>query len=440
MKIRNFLLLSFFAGIVLTSCTKDDDKKDSESSDPFEAEYSELSITENKENLEQTGVQMLSELNEMKSSEAISVLANFAISMASSMQTVSQSEAFYGVMTDFSNVGSDDFEANQIFSNLKAVSEEPNSFTDLWEMLEGKYTWNAIQGQWDTASATDEIVFEFPGMAGETTNTASLTIDNFAAFTVTDTSLMEFGDTDPELLSSLKITLEYNSTEVASYSFSASYQADGMPTALETVMAMGDFSWSVEITHTPYTAASLKGSFKHSGNVLVEGYIDASGDWSEENVNNSIIEHAYWNSYIEDTLYYTEVMVDEILENSNAYIQIMDIKIAGMVYIDSLGTAIRAIEEDYSDEEKDEEEYATAMAEALNQYALLVVVYAESNEMIAKAVAYPYEDEDGDGDWDVELRFQFADGSPVDAETYFSEGFSDLITEFEEFIGDIEGV
>jgi len=80
MKIRNFLALFLFVGLAFTSCKKDDSKDgDGEkSTDPFESEYSDLTVAENKENLEKTGMEMLNEIKQLEKSEAVDVMMNFS--------------------------------------------------------------------------------------------------------------------------------------------------------------------------------------------------------------------------------------------------------------------------------------------------------------------------------------------------------------------------
>jgi len=97
-----------------------------------------------------------------------------------------------------------------------------------------------------------------------------------------------------------------------------------------------------------------------------------------------------------------------------------------------------------------------AQVEAINQNVSLSLRYAESNEIIALVEAYPvseeytYQEYWYNGEWHetpitvtetnycFDMRFVFADGSKVDAETYFGEGFEDVIDEFEAYLDELE--
>lgn len=355
MKIRNFFILSLITGLVFTSCKKDDEEKKDAGTDPFEAEYSGLSVDENKANLEKTAMEMLDEVKALENSEAVNVMSNFTNVTGSSFSALSAG-AFLGAMDEVGEIKSESFESSQIFAELKSTSEEPNSFSEIWASIEGKYSWNSTTKTWDSTGLSGAVVFEFPGKETDTKNTASITIDNFGAQMIAEPIIKPDEAVDLELLTSLKVSLKYGTTELASYSFSASYKDDGVPTNFSTALALGDFSWSLAMTHSLYSEASLKGSFTHSGDVLVEAYVDASGDWSKSNIENNVVEQnefIFYDESNQDSIFYnsTEVLVENILKNANAYIQFMNVKVAGVVDMSSFGSKMRALDKQYSESE-----------------------------------------------------------------------------------------
>jgi hypothetical protein len=419
MKIWNVLIIGFSILAMLSGCKKEDDK---ELVDPFESEFSENSVEENKASLEDAGQEFVNELGELKNTQAISVLANFG-SMAESMGEEPAMEPVKMIVA----IAEKDYSAQQTLSALKSVAEEPNSLTALWEEVEGKYTWNSAQEDWDFTNMSDVVIFEFPGMEGDQSNTAVITIDNFSALTLVD-PVVEFDEgTEPQLPTSLNIDIQYDGTSIASYIFEATYQDNGMPTSLNTRLTVADFSYQVDLEHTPYSEMSLTSSFRHKDNILIEGHIDNTGNWSQENIEN--VSNSESESEIPS--------VEEILANSNAYIQVMNIKVAGSVNLEGLAPDLRTIEEQFTNED---DEYTLAfndsLANAINSNAQLVIVYADNHEKIAEVEAYPYYDEYWD-EYTVDLRFVFADESAADAETYFGEGFSDLISDINAFIAEV---
>lgn len=209
------------------------------------------------------------------------------------------------------------------------------------------------------------------------------------------------------------------------YDFSASYETDGMPTNISSILSVGAFSFSMVIDHTPYTNASMKYSFKHSDDILLEVYYAQAGDWSEENIE--IAEAEY-----------------DILNSANAYIQVMNIKLMGRVNAKALAEDMEALEEDPP---ADDSLYMQQAVDIVNENMDLIMLYADVNEKICEAEAYVYPDTyyecsyyelDEDCNWicmdpiertyyGIDIRFVFADGSKVDAATYFSEGFDEFI-------------
>ena len=98
-----------------------------------------------------------------------------------------------------------------------------------------------------------------------------------------------------------------------------------------------------------------------------------------------------------------------------------------------MGPIIRDLDNQASQPGADQHQIVNELVDAINDHAQLVVVIADGNEMIARAEAFAYYDDEWD-EWYPELRFVFADGSNVDAETYFQTGFSDLVAQINDMI------
>ncbi len=441
MKKRNLFILVALLGVLLTGCKEDEDKNQGETGggDPFEAGYSENTVEENKTKLEDSGIEMVGELNQLKDAEAIDVMVNFSENAGGleNEPQVTEIAKVLGLIENLNESGA----ATGLTGELKSVSEEPNSFSELWTEVVGRYSWNPATEDWEKTDLADAVVLEFPGKDGDNSNTANITIDGFSAMKLVDPVIdFEEEDIDPELLTGLKVSLKYNDKELASYNYAGSFEENGMPKSFETELKIDDFSWSVKMNHKPHSEAGFTGSFKHNDKVLTEGHMDAEGNWDIDNIEANMEEYKefmYIHPFTGDSIFneWTETVMEEILFKGNAYIQLMNIKVAGMIDIKALTPIARELGEKYDDEK---EQYYTELAKAMNENARLVVVYADNNQMIAEAELFPVKYSDyWDTYWDLDVRFIFADESKVDAETYFGEGFSELIDEVNKFIKDI---
>ena len=213
-------------------------------------------------------------------------------------------------------------------------------------------------------------------MKNDQTNTAVITVDNFSVTEISDP-----GDNWPsglanELPTGIRIGLKYNNVSVAGISLSAAYKSDGMPTKVNVEMFVDDFTLSMTATHSPYTSASNKNTLKFKSQILLETYIAAEGDWSQENIDNNFVET--------DTS--SDLHIENIIKNANAHLIVMNLQVVGKVNMKTLGDTIWAIDE--RRELISEEQDAQAEVDAINANAELIVIYRDSNKKIAEAEAY----------------------------------------------------
>lgn len=441
MKTKFILPVMFIASVFFTACNKDKDEKT-----PFNAKYADLSIEENKANLEEEGIAMVNELEGLKNATAIEVAINFED--LSSNEVNGRSVILDGAAKPVNLITSIAYSRSykDLNKSFKTALEDPETFTEMWNDLVGKYTWNANTYEWDYTEQADKIIFLFPGKKSDTKNSASITISNYTFTTIANPGYEiddEFGNDFP---TGLKMELAYNSSVVSTFNLSAAYTNDGIPTNVELILTVDDFSMSAKTTHKPYTNASVKYTFKRGSEILVEMYADASGNWSEENIDNNMVEIKEFE-YIDwegDSVfyYYTDPIIENILTKGNAYMQVMNIKVAGMIDVKSYGKTLRDLEDNYEKELITSKVYIEKLEEACNKYIKLVVVYADTEKKIAAAVFKSYYEE-MDSEWGssveygMNLEFVFADGSRVDAETYISDGFDTLTDEINNFIDSI---
>jgi hypothetical protein len=308
--------------------------------------------------------------------------------------------------------------------------EDPVDFSDMFDSIAGKYTYDFETGEFIESELADMVVIEFPGKETDITNTATITIDNFSVSEITDPFIEWPEGIDPELPASINIDLTYNDISIAGISFDADYQSDGLPTKVTVELYLDDFTFTTTATHTPYSNASWKNTLKFQEEILFETYIAANGNWTEDNIDNNVTEETYtddWGTWTE-----TQVHIEEIIKNANAHIILMNLQIVGKVNIKVLGDAMWALDE----EEFSTEAYAQTQVDAINENAELVVIYRDTNKMIAKAEAYVesyYDSYYEETEYYPSMRFVYADGSKVDVETYVNselDGFYESLNDF----------
>lgn len=413
-------MLGFFIGLVVLSCKKDEEKKD-----PYNVPFADYTIEENKANLEDAGVEMVGELDELKEQQAIEVTAELIRRLESTefepgTSTLLESNLMFPVLLA-QNIENENFNVNNMGKILKSVSsDDPETLEELFDEIVGLYSYDFETDSFIFSDAvTDAVIIEFPGLETDVTNTASLTINDVSDFVPTDP--MEGFEDITALPASLHCDLKYNGVVLMEYDFTATYESNGMPTGISSVFSVGPFSFSVNFTHTPFTKASMKYSFTHGDKILIEVYYEQSGNWSEENIETAAEDY-------------------DIINSANAYIQVMDIQVKGRVNAKGLADEINKLMED---ETLYDTSFINEVVDAANKHLDLIIIYASTNEKIAEAeitVTHNIELEcdfwDYYGEclfwseynyWEPSVVFIFPDESPVDAETYFDEGFDEFI-------------
>lgn len=425
---KNLILILFGVVVAFSSCKKESDKDPIDAA--LEAEYNDASADDNKANIESNGIDFSDEMKDMKDLDAIQIAINLG-SMMGKDDIMSKSSAMNKGMTPIkilSSIGKKTTSSMTISDGLKSASEDPENLEEAWDMIVGTYEYNFTTEEFDkTEEGGDEVIVEFPGLETDKTNTAELKINDFEYFEVTKP--IYSGDEEDislvgqQLPTSIHTQLSYKGDVLFTWDFSASYESNGIPTSLNSVLTVEPYSISVTLTHDPYSNATSKFSFKNESKILLETYAAMNGDWSEENIED----------FDED-----DAEFENIINNANAYFQVLNIKVAGKVDFKTIVPAIRDLEEKLSDEDITQKEYAKGMVEIINDNAKLVVVTADDNKMIAKAEVYTYYD-DEDNYWAPAVNFVFGDGSKIDAETYiasddYKEDFGGLIDEINDMI------
>lgn len=463
MKTRKFLVYGLIAfAVVAVSCNKDDDSKD---------EFSPLTVEQNKENIETDGINLLNEIKNLEDEPAIEASNSFVdfmnTSSAFKVANISNSIAFAPI---YALANFDDTGMKGILKSVQVnPGKDPETIQAVYDSLVGIYNWNPAISDWDYTQTGTTIVLNFPATETGTSNNASYTV-SYVGFIPTTNPIEDYeGDLPQNIATSLKV----DGVEISSFIADVVYESDGIPTSIETTFTLGTFVWDAMASNNNNAAFATEVSFKHSGTVILKFTLDASGDWSESNIdaNYEVVYYGEWmdadgNWHYEEIMeseidnydyYWTEDQFDihKVIKNGNASFQAMNMKIVGGIDVENFGSAMIDIDDTYNWETQ-REMIIDAQAEAINKYISLSLRYADSDEIIALVEAYPawieetytsydyddngnyYEYEETDTYYDIDMRFVFADGSKVDAETYFSEGFDDLIDEVDAYLMELE--
>jgi hypothetical protein len=439
MKITGKILFVFIALLSLIACKKDKGGDP----DPFDAKYSKLTVEENMENVENAGIEMVTELSDLEDANAFEILFHMQDLLEGSGAIMASNTLLEPVRL-LASFHQNDLNTGAIYSTLKSTAEDPETLTDLWEQVKAKYTWNSSTDQFDSTGSVDALVIEFPGKASDLTNTATLTIGNLKVYEVTDPR-EDWPAELAEMPKGIEMDLDYKGETLMSAEFSGSYKSDGMPTEVTTSLSIEDFKFTFNAKHTPCTNASVTFNLKRGDKLLTEIFFSGEGDWSEESIEENQIT-TYDTHYVEYYDYdlmtwvvtdeidyideYSEPEIEEIIQNANAHLIFMNIKMAGMVNFKAVGDALRELDES---EALTEEEASDEFVDILNENAKLVVVYYD-NKKIADAEAYTYDD---GGDFYPMIRFVYADGSKVDATTYVQDELTNFIDELNDLITEI---
>jgi hypothetical protein len=457
---KNLFYVIIGTALIFTACKKDKNSDPDPSKSPFEVTYNDKSSDENKGTIEDNGIQLTQEMDQMKDLDAIKIAINFGKQMDQSGLPVGSSAMKAGltpenVLIAYKNGTLTSKSASDM---LKSATSDPENLLDAWNQVVGTYDYNKITDEFDKTEGGNEIVINFPGYETDLTNTAQIKVNNFNYMTVTESYTVDGEEmtdlVDQQLPTSLHSELSYTGTVLITWNLSASFQSNGMPTSFSSVLTVAPYSLGVELTHTPYSEATSTFSFKSGSDILIETHTEVSGDWTETNINNNVIIHydvyTYqiydWqtDSYVEvtDSNRWSEVYVENIVQNSNAYLQVLDIKVAGLVDLKAIAPEARSLDDKYENEQISEQDYAQQMVDLINSNAKLVVVSVKDNVLICKAELYVYHNEENSS-YEPALKFIFGDGSSVDAETYFSSGqyeneFGDLIDQIETLVDDFD--
>lgn len=406
---KNVLFVLFGATILLTmnACKTELDLDK-------ELKFSKLTVEEQKAQIEQSGLDLVTAMEGLQDTKAMTTLMN--------MLEMTGGEIDYAPMqrlvSDIKNG------RQKAFSNFDKQMRVSYIDSEIW----GEYSYNFTTEEMEQVKTlTNKLIFNFPATATATTNTAKITITY-------EESTVEIPDTDNEMYPS-KITcvMTVGGAEVMSANFSGKYYADGAPQEATQSLKMDTYEWIAEVKNDKKTASESY-EFKNGKTTLIK---------SSAEINGTLTEAAL-----------TDAMEDEAPEDAitdfAVYAQVMNIAVKGGTKdLKGFMTEMNAIDyEKLSDKQRTEKE-----VEILNKYLICTAFFVDDKRKFADVEFYVDEEIDTWTYYDYYLqkevtntyyyynlvpRFILSDGSKVLVENYVLEGFDKLQNKIEDMANDFD--
>jgi hypothetical protein len=162
MKKLQLLFYVFLALAVITGCDETDDDDDDD-----DDVFSELTVEENKQHLEDDGLDMLDKMKGMENSAAIDVMAamiHFAdISDPFDGNTdIGKKKAILSYFKPVFAIGQmKELGYKPVLYSLKSVNEDPESIQEAYDMVVGIYAWNSSNQVWDYTETGNNFTLIF---------------------------------------------------------------------------------------------------------------------------------------------------------------------------------------------------------------------------------------------------------------------------------------
>lgn len=449
MKIKLVYIVALMGLAIISSCSKDDNGEIEK--------FSEKTVEENKAIVEESAISMVNTMEDMKDLETMDVAVNLGNILDTSdpfKSATTQRSKLNMVIHAIAGIKTGENDLNTLFKALKTsgeLEEDPETLQDIWDELVGTYSWNPSIEDWDFVAGGDKAIFEFPSSETSTTNDAVFTVYNYNSVIITPNPLDE--EYEGDFPTSLNADLKVGTTELITFVFTAQYNTDGIPSMVATDLTIETFAFEIDITNTD-TKVSANYKFTQNGEIVMEIGGTANGDFTQENIDNNTVTKTdtwtWWDyqyneqtgqwDYVEVTEVdeWEEVEFEEVLRSASAHFQLFNIQINGDIDVKGLVDKMNVIYPDDEPEDFDWDAADEAAVVEINRYLDLRAINVTANEKIAEVEAYVVYEEDEWDEWTyIDFRLVFGDGSRIDLETYFEEGFDDFIAEVNTMIDEL---
>ncbi len=400
------------SALTFTSC-----KKDKNDDDTTQTVYT---AEQNKTNLQNAGISLVQDMNDMKNLESIHAVESFNA-------CVNQADPFGG-SSNYPLLIMSGIELAAKTNSIKPIKQtlktgNTNTLFSNYADVAGTYTWT--NGSW-VKTASNNVVFIFPATKNGTTNNATFTL-TATEYTGTSLDASLEGNTPSSIIADLAVT---GKGSFFGFNFGSTFNSAGEPTKITSSINLTPYAFSFEFNNSGTKISKTFKVDKTSAN-LATLYVDATGTFNK--------------TAIEDFINGDDISkLNTVATNASGYIKIKDIKLSlsaniadGINYYNSIGDA-----------NFDENDAITM----LNNNTSVKLTYVSSGQTIATGEWYlmtntytDYQWDDNTQNWvevqntsnEPSIRVVFPDGSKSDLETYFGNGFDDLENDLEQFFNDM---
>jgi len=441
--IKKFLLLSLVVSQLTISCSSDDssDTKDETLAEQIanivKQPYSKLSPADQKLKLEAEANEMLTQLDKSKSSSAIEAIENL-----NRLLDLNQVDIFSG---------KNDNKVEDIL-NISGVY--------------GIYTWNNTEKVWVKTASTTELKFVFPAKSTQTANNAILSakgvssdvkVKYYDGYLSNNNGGQEIYDSI-FLPSSSDATLTIDGTTSATFTQTAKYSSKNQsPDEFAYKITLNDgYTW--EMSGKKGAENTSKALFTYNGKTLVD--FNAG---STANIDNLIDN---------DELIQYRGKANGLIKLMDNFVIVADMDLATAAADDAAldKTNLRPVRPAWNQANSDYKAYYTALnayekkysegsVASFNKNMKLILVSKKDGTKIADVIQHSekegddytfnlpvwnadggYWSDNGTGELfsqpylEEVLYLKFSDNTEVAMSVYFSEGFDNLQTKFDDFI------
>lgn len=406
---KNFLFSALLIG-ALVSCKKKDLNAEPPIDPVVKLEYSKLSVEEHKKTLEENGVNFLAKINTLPNERFIGALTRLA-----ELELEIVSNSVVGKQIISTGFAAKSNNIDRIFSALTSTNTGVKS--GALNEFYGIYTYDRKLNKWTKTASGDKLEINYPASESATTNNAVLT----ATYTASKVTASLDGTTY-ELPAAVNATLTVDGKEELKLTSAYEFNADGTPLKTNVNLALGSFTFKIEISND---LKALNSAFTISKGAETLFSLNATGNG---NTNFNLIKDAE--------------RFEDVLKNANTSMLIMNIQIAGQIDVKAIADATKA------NQNLPEKERSKKDAEAYNSNATLLALYKTENAVIARSeffsvedsYTYTYYDDVKDKEVEVtefyysmEPRLVFKDGSKLSMKEFTGSGFKKLISDFEAY-------
>lgn len=441
--VTKFLIIALSAVLILSSCKKDKGE-DPIVEEPIVEEPVVLTPEQHKANLEATGIEFVNEVEGLASLSAAAAaddlygLTNTSGGLKSTVNKLGIIKVLAGL--------NDGTKGSHVKGFLKAEAKLKGDVADAMDSIEGIYTWNPSISEFDYVAANNQVIINFPSETS-VTNNCQLTY----AVTLVNTSDQITGLT--EMPSQVSSSMTVNSVEVASYSLTASYDAQGVPSNVTSILEADSYTWQITLTKSP-TKISSDFLFAHGTTTLINYGTEVGGNLNFNEIDTYVTSLDSISAFEQGKITQAGTYIQDV----KMYFQVLDIKLVESANTTNFAADLEDIIIAEDNGSITEDQATNQLVAAINDNVNIYLMYVEDSTKIADAqllvqtvqdepyisyewnpVTQQYEEVTiTNSHKEPSFRFIFEDGSSIDAETYFETGFEDAQAEMEAMVAEFE--